>query len=543
MNNLFLLACFLLMLSCKPKTTNSKDITTKTTPLIFEPTWASLKQYDIPKWFNDAKFGIWAHWGPQCQPENGDWYGRYMYLPGHKHYKHHLNRYEHPSKFGFKDVINDWKAEQWDPEKLVALYKRAGAKYFFAMGNHHDNFDLWDSKYQEWNSVAIGPKKDILGGWAKAAKNNGLPFGISIHSAHAWRWYETSKFSDKDGQYKDIPYDGNLTKADGKGKWWAGLDPQNLYAQNHPLSKDSEDPTSIYSQWHWDNGATAPSEAYSQNFYNRTIDMIDQFNPDLIYFDDTVLPLWPVSDVGLKIAAYYYNTNIKQQHGKLDAVLFGKMLSDEQKECLVWDVERGAPNKIQDKPWQSCTCIGGWHYDRNLYNNNRYKSGKTVTQTLVDIVSKNGNLLLNVPVRGDGSIDDKELKIVKDITAWMDINSDCIYDTRPWYIYGEGPKIDTINPMEDQGFNEGKGEPYTSKDIRFTKKGRTVYAIVMELPKTNNDVLITSLGTKSPYYSKTMTDVKLLGSSQISFKFDSKGLRVTLPSNSNIIAPFVLKIN
>ena len=536
MRRLILIICALFVLSCTHKSAEKMQ-TGK-----FEPTWQSLKQYEIPEWFNDAKFGIWAHWGPQCQPEAGDWYARFMYSQGHAQYNYHLQHYGHPSEFGFKDVINDWKAEKWDPEKLVELYKRAGARYFFAMGNHHDNLDLWDSKYQEWNSVNVGPKTDILEAWAKAAKNNGLPFGVSIHSAHAWRWYETAQMADKVGDKAGIPYDGTLTKADGKGKWWEGLDPQKLYAQNHPLSKDSETLSSIHSQWGWGNGATPPSEEYCLNFYNRTIDMINQYNPDLVYFDDTALPLWPVSNVGLDIAAHYYNSNMNLHDGKLEAVLFGKILTDEQKECMVWDVERGAPDRIQEKPWQSCTCIGGWHYDRSIYNRDGYKSAKTVMQMLVDIVSKNGNLLLNIPIRGDGSIDEKELKVVEGITKWMDINSECIYETRPWHIFGEGPKAESSNPINAQGFNEGKGDPYTAKDVRFTRKGDVIYAVIMELPENDEEIIIKSLGTNSPYYSNGDKNVKLLGDIPVKFNFDETGLNVEIPDNNGLIAPLVLKI-
>lgn len=533
---LIVFTCIISIISCK------ENVKEKMQAGKFKPNWESLKQYEIPEWFRDAKFGIWAHWGPQCQPEAGDWYARHMYFQGHWQYKSHLEHYGHPSEFGFKDVINEWKAEKWNPEELVALYKRAGAKYFFAMGNHHDNLDMWDSKYQEWNSVAIGPKKDILAGWAKAAKNNNLPFGVSIHSAHAWRWYESSQMADKEGEFAGIPYDGKLTKAEGKGKWWEGLDPQNLYAQNHPLSEESTDRGSIHKQWHWKNGATPPSEEYCLNFYNRTIDMINQFKPDLIYFDDTGLPLWPVSNVGLEIAAHYYNSNMKQHKGKLEAILFGKILTDEQKECLIWDVERGAPDNIQEKPWQSCTCIGDWHYDRGIYNRNEYKSAKTVMQILVDIVSKNGNLLLNIPVRGDGSIDEKELKVVDNITKWMDINSECIFETRPWYMYGEGPKAESANPINAQGFNEGKGGPYTSEDIRFTKKGDILYAVVMELPEKEQKVLIKSLSAGSQYYSERFDKVEMLGGNIISYKFDKEGLSITLPDKIDLVAPIVFKI-
>ncbi|MGY5353362.1 alpha-L-fucosidase [Wenyingzhuangia sp. IMCC45467] len=509
----------------------------------FKPTWKSLEQYQVPEWFRDAKFGIWAHWGPQCEPEAGDWYGRNMYTEGHTQYKSHIDNYGHPSEFGFKDVIHEWKAENWNPEKLVALYKRAGAKYFFAMGNHHDNLDLWNSKYQEWNSVDVGPHKNILEGWAKASRNNGLPFGVSIHSAHAWLWYETSQGADKKGSYAGVPYDSRLTKKEGKGKWWNGLDPQKLYVQNHLLSKGSEKDGVTGDQWGWQNGASIPSEEYCLNFYNRTVDMINKFSPDLIYFDDTALPLWPISNVGLDVAAHYYNTNMSLNNGKLEGVIFGKILTEDQKKALVWDVERGAPDNIQQTPWQSCTCIGNWHYKREIYQNNKYKTAKQVIQILADIVSKNGNLLLNIPIRGDGTIDEKELEIVKDITAWMDVNKECIYETRPWHIYGEGPSVDKTNPLNAQGFNEGKREAYSQKDIRFTKKGNDVlYAIIMEGAENNNDILIKSLSINSPYNKNKYKHVELLGGKLSSYEFNDEYLKVTLSGENHIKAPLVLKI-
>jgi alpha-L-fucosidase len=475
----------------------------------FEPTWQSLQQYKTPDWFRNAKFGIWAHWGPQCQPEQGDWYARFMYEQGSRQYKWHVAHYGHPSKAGFMEVINDWKAQNWDPEKLVKLYKRAGAQYFFAMANHHDNLDMWNSKYQEWNTTRVGPKKDILAGWAKAAHDNHLPFGLSVHAAHAWTWMETAQRADKGGEFDGIPYDGKLTKADGKGKWWEGLDPQELYAQNHPLSEGSENINRIHSQWGWENGAATPAQDYCDKFYNRTVDMINQFNPDLLYFDDTALPLYPASDAGLKIAAHYYNHNMATHKGKLEAVLFGKILTDDQKKCMVWDVERGAPDKIQPAAWQTCTCIGDWHYNRSVYDNNRYKSAKDVILMLVDVVSKNGNLLLNVPVRGDGTIDEKEVAVVEGIAQWMDINKESIFDTRPWKVFGEGPAAESANPINAQGFNEGRIK-YSAKDIRFNQKGNILYATVMGVPQEK--IVIKNLGKAN--LKAGIKKIELLGSKE-----------------------------
>ncbi|BES61738.1 alpha-L-fucosidase [Dysgonomonas capnocytophagoides] len=510
----------------------------------YEPTWESLSQYsEAPEWFRDVKFGIWAHWGPQCQPEGGDWYARNMYDEGGGQYKYHLDKYGHPSEFGFKDVINEWKGDKWDPEKLLKLYKKAGAEYFFAMGNHHDNFDLWDSKYQRWNSVNLGPKRDILGEWEKAARANDMYFGVSIHSAHAWNWYETTQRADKKGEKSGVPYDGKLTKEDGKGKWWEGYDPQELYVQNHPLSEGSDDIKRIHQQWGWTDGVSIPSEEYCQNFLDRNIDMINKYNPDLIYYDDTALPLWPVSDVGLKAVSHYYNKSIKENNGKNEVVVFGKILNEDQKNAIVWDVEKGAPDKLQEKPWQTCTCLGGWHYDRGIYDRNRYKSASNVILQLIDVVSKNGNLLLSVPMRGDGTIDEKEEVILEGIARWMDINKEAIHGTRPWKVYGEGPTFDTANPIHVQGFNEGRYK-FTSNDFRFLSKSGVLYVHVMGWPE-DGQINIKSLSKESPLYPQEVKSVEMLGSNNdIQFNQAEEGLLVKLPANDrpNEIS-FVLKID
>jgi len=505
----------------------------------FKPTWDSLAQYQVPEWFRDAKFGMWAHWGPQCQPERGDWYARGMYQEGSDQYKYHIEKYGHPSKFGFKDVINEWKADKWDPEAIVSLYKKTGAKYFMALANHHDNFDLYNSKHHKWNSTRMGPKNDIIGGWAKAAKKAGLPFAVSVHAAHAWSWYETSQRADKNGPLAGVPYDGKLIKADGAGKWWNGYDPQELYVQNHALSRNSQINNMIHSQWAWGNGVTLPTKEYLENFYARTIDLIDKYDPELIYFDDTVLPLWPISDVGLRIAAHLYNKSI-QKNNKLTAGIFGKILDEQQRKCMIWDIERGQSNKIESLPWQTDTCIGEWHYDRRVYDNNRYKTPKTVIHTLIDVVSKNGNFMLNVPLRGDGSIDDKAKATVDGIGEWMAINSEAIYSTRPWTVFGEGPAIAGAAPINAQGFNEGKGIPFTDKDIRFTTKGEILYAMLLGWP-SDRKALINSLSTNQT--GGKVNSIRLLGHDQsLEFRQTTDGLSVMLPEQAPGKHAFVLKI-
>jgi alpha-L-fucosidase len=491
---------------------------------VFQPTWASLQQYQTPEWFRDAKFGIWAHWGPQCQPEHGDWYARGMYEEGSDHYRFHVEQYGHPSKFGFKDVIHQWKADSWHPDELLARYKRAGARYFFAMANHHDNFDLWDSKHQPWNSVRIGPQKDLIDGWAKAARAQGLRLGLSVHAAHAWTWYEPAQGADRTGLAAGVPYDGKLKASDGRGLWWDGLDPQELYAQNHAISDGVGEPHRVHAQWHWGDGASMPDQTYCDGFYNRTVDLINQHAPDLIYFDDSAFPLWPASDAGLKIAAHLYNSSMDLHGGRLEAVLFGKILNDAQLRCMVWDIERGVPSTCLPLPWQTDTCIGSWHYDRRIYTRDGYKSATAIIHMLADIVSKNGNLLLSVPLRGNGSLDDKEIAVLDDLTAWMDVNSECIFGTRPWKVFGEGPALEGA-PISAQGFNEGRGKPFTVEDIRFTTKGDAVYAIVLGQPK--DLVHIQSFGTRAGLLNRGIARVEQLGAGEVKWSRDEFAVVIT----------------
>ena len=515
----------------------------------FEPTWESLRKYETPQWFRDAKFGIWAHWGPQCVEGSGDWMAREMYMEGTNKSYYHRQHYGHPSEVGFKDILPLFKAENWNPEELVRFYaEECGAQYFFALGNHHDNFDLWDSKYHEWNSMAIGPHKDILDGWAKAARKAGLPFGISFHADHAWTWYEPSRRFDLKGEKRGVKYDGWLTKedgykpnADGTEKWWKGLDPQKLYAQNHDLSDGTWDNSSIHGQWGWGNGACTPTREYVSNFYNRTLDAINRYNPDLIYSDVTVLPFYPLSDAGLKTAAHMYNRSISTHKGKNNAVVFGKILTEEMKEALVWDVERGAPNKIMDRPWQCCNCIGDWHYNNGIYNSNRYKSAATVAKLLVDIVSKNGNMLLSIPLRADGTPDEKEIAILKEFGKWMKVNKESIVGTRPWKIFGEGPIADSDIKINAQGFNDGQYTKAGAKEIRFTQTDKHLYVTALAWPD-DGTISVKALAEGSQLYDGKIKKVELLGYGKVTFDRTTDALTITLPAQKcNDIMP-VLRI-
>lgn len=498
----------------------------------FEPTWQSLETHQTPEWFRNAKFGIWAHWGAQCVEGSGDWMAREMYMEGNYKYNYHREHYGHPSEFGYKDILPLFKAEKWNPEELVERYKKCGAQYFFVLGNHHDNYDLWDSQYQEWNSVNIGPKRDILKEWAAAAKKAGLPLGISFHADHAWTWFEPSQRYDLEGEKAGIWYDGTLTKEDGKGKWWEGFDPQKLYQQRHPMSKGSWNNGAIHGQWAWGNGACRPSEEFVTNFYDRTLDAINRYQPDLIYFDVTVLPFYPLSDAGLKIAAHMYNKNPR-------GVVFGKILSEEQKKALTWDVERGAPNAIISEPWQTCNCIGDWHYNTGTYKRG-YKTAKNMVKQLVDIVSKNGNLLLNIPLRADGTYDEKAARFLDELEEWMTQNGESIFGTRPWVKFGEGPVAEKDIKINAQGFNEGQYNGMDHRDIRFNQTKKYLYVTAMGWPE-DGKLIVKSLAKGNPDFKKSIKSAYLLGYGKVKVNQTAAGLEVQLPQPCNEIAP-VLRI-
>jgi alpha-L-fucosidase len=499
--------------------------------------WDSLATRPIPAWWRDAKFGIWAHWGPECVPEAGDWYGRNIYIQGSEQNKLHVSRYGHPSTFGFKDIINLWKAEKFEPEKLIDLYKRSGARYFVAQAVFHDNFDNWNSKCQPWNAVNMGPKRDIIGAWAAATRKAGLPFGVSVHARSAYTWYEVTRLSDQTGPMKGVPYDGNLTKADGKGLWWEGYDPDDLYAQyGHPVNPYALDRKKAH-----DNPGDQPCAAFCIKLFNRMQDLISQHHPDLLYFDDFKMPLYGADQFyGLGIAAGLYNDSAAQHGGRNEAVMTGKNLDHFENQRLVNDLEAGREREIQDLPWQTDVCIGNWFYKKGL----KYRSADQVVRGIVDVVSKNGNVLLSIPVREDGTIDDNEQVIVDNIGKWFAVNGEAIHGTRPWIAFGEGDSI-----VEDSEPDRPKGgiffyrhKAYAPTDFRFTTKGNVLYAVAMAWPE-NRQLVIRSLAQGAKQIQGAVTSVRLLGHPDpVPFTRTTQGLEVSLPVKKPCEFAFVLKI-
>ena len=452
----------------------------------FQPTMASLTNYHCPEWFRDAKFGIWAHWGPQAVPMMGDWYARRLYLPGDKIYQHHLETYGHPSTNGYKDIIPLWKAEKWDPERLMALYKKAGARYFVSMGSHHDNFFLWNSKLHKWNAANMGPKRDVVGDWQKAAQKYGLRFGVSEHLGASFTWFQPSHKSDTNGPLAGVPYDG--------------ADPQYQDLYHFPAEPG-------------DKGWYSTNPRWQQMWFDEIKELVDNYHPDLLYTDGGV-PFG--NEVGRSMIAHFYNQDAARHDGNVEAVYNCKQRSDGR---WVEDLERGIMPKIDPHPWQTDTSIGDWFYNRNW----KFRPVSWVIHMLVDNVSKNGNLLLNVVQRPDGSLDPEVETMLAQLADWNAIHGEAIFGTRPWLVYGE-------SGLKVKGGSFGEDFRYNAKEIRFTTKGATLYAIALGWPE-DGQLTIRSLAKPGGQNVNNITAVNLLGyDGKLEWKQTPNELVVTLPA-------------
>ncbi|HEX9807010.1 MAG TPA: alpha-L-fucosidase, partial [Alteraurantiacibacter sp.] len=397
-----------------------------------------IDHYTVPDWYRDAKLGLWAHWGPQCAPEQGDWYGRHMYLEDQAKSDYHRKHYGHPVEHGFIDVIAKWKAERWDPDAVFGAYARAGAKFLVAMACHHDNFDLFPNPHHGWNATRLGPKIDLVGGWARAARRLGLPFGVSNHASHAWHWWQTAYGYDTIGPRKGERYDAyHLTKADGRGSPWHGLDPQQLYTGPRIVPPDGMESPKAMHDWHGENSYTwlesiPPGDiGYALHWLARQFELVERYQPDFLYQDSHFLPF---GRIGAMAAAHFYNQAIVRT-GKFSGVMSAGF---EAGQGTILNQERTVVDGIRDEPWQSATCIGDWHYNRARFTDQSYVPAAGVIRILADVVSKNGTLLLSIPVRGDGTLDEEEVKILDQLGRWMAREGEAaIYGSRPWRSFGD----------------------------------------------------------------------------------------------------------
>jgi len=484
----------------------------------FKPDWKQISRtYQVPDWFRDAKFGVWSHWDPQSVPELGDWYACNIYLGYGGMWQQHMRNYGHVSEIGYKDICRRWTCAKWNPDELAELFKQMGARYLLAMGNHHDNFDCWNSRYQPWNAVNVGPKKDIVGIWGITAQEHGLRFGIGFHASPARTWGQFMPVrygSDKAGPKAGVPYDGLMTITDGAGKWWQGLDPVDLYGPPH----NYDDPS-----------LTSP---FANQFMWRVDDAIEKYHPDLIYFDEHA----GNSQVDLKvhmgldflspqIAANYYNKSLRWSPGKLEVVLnlkgVGGVWNSFQHDpelvplvdrSLVKDTEAHIEPAIMDYPFQTDTSIQDWHYRTG----GKYSTSAEVIEKLLDNVCRNGNMILNVTQRGAGNLDDEAIRLCKRIGAWLKVNGEAIYASRPFEVYGE-------------------------KNIRYTRGNGYIYAAVLQWP-TNNTLVLSALKKRGATIGN-VTDVTLLGNSgPLSFEQNNDSLTISAPTAPPPSEAYVLKI-
>lgn len=465
-----------------------------------QPTPESLlEHFTVPDWYRDAKLGLWAHWGPQCAPEAGDWYGRHLYLEDHPQAAVHRRLYGHPADHGFIAVIARWRAEKWDPAAIVDAYKRAGARFVVGMACHHDNFDLFASTRHKWNATRIGPRRDIVGEWERAVRGAGLRFGVSNHASHAWHWWQTAYGYDTAGPRKGERYDAfRLTAADGAGTMWDGLDPQELYTGRWMVPPEGLDSPEAMRAWHdahsgqWVETIPPGGEAWAARWLARQMELVERYRPDFVYQDGYSLPF---GAIGRAAAAHFYNQAIRRT-GEFSGVMSAGFTEGQG---TLLNLERKVADAIRPEPWQTATCIGDWHYNRARFEQKSYVPAVDVIRQLADVVSKNGTLLLSIPVRGEGTLDEEELKILDVLGRWMAREGEAaIYGSRPWRRFGED-------------------------GVRFTMKGGRLFALLLD-PKPGS-LILTSLGRAK---AGGVERVELVGGGPLAFVQTGAELRVEL---------------
>jgi len=483
--------------------------------MAFNPTFESLLQHECPEWFRDAKFGIWSHWGPQSVPMFGDWYARHMYVQGHAQNLYHIRHYGHPSTFGYKDICALWKAENFDPEGLMSLYRKAGARYFVGQAMHHDHFFNYPSKLNRFNSMQVGPGKDICGLWKAAADKEGMPFGLTEHLGATFAWWRTNKWCDTHGPHAGVPYDGN--------------DPEyrDFYLDNYEHVQEGEDRSDTGARpWYTQNAK------FRQYWLDVMKEVVDLYEPDLLY-SDGALPFGENNNSpqgaaefshGLEAVAHLYNTSIRK-HGENRAVYNQKDRRPEIYRVGVLDIEKSQLPGINPEPWQTDTCIGNWFYDVRQ----NFKKPAHVVEMLIDIVAKNGCMLLNILQKPDGTIDDESHYLLEQLAGWFAVCGEAIHGTRPWRQNGEGDTRVAI-----QGFKEEKAT-WNNSDFRFTRKGNTLYAFMLDAPENRVAVL------KSLTEQDKVASVKVLGAGECPFSQAYGVLTVKLPdalptSYTNVLA-------
>lgn len=508
----------------------------------YEPTWNSIEANypGTPAWLRDSKFGIWVHFGPQAAGESGDWYARKLYVEGTSAYENHLKKYGHPSEVGYKEVLRDWNPAKFSPKALVDIYKDAGARFLIIQGVHHDQFDMWDSKYQAWNSTRLGPKRDFLGEWEKASRAAGIRFGITFHHEYSWWWWQTAFQSDTQGDKSGVPYDGNLTLEDGKGKWWEGLDPRYLYGINlREYESVAEAANTLWSPPKPGifSGHLEFAKWYAKWWALRMMDAVDKYQPDFIYTDGTDQQPFSGSGTGTgykcdamqRVIADFYNRTLTDR-GEVDVfsiVKFRKTTNGTVNTC-----ETGIPEGIKnDQAWIAETPVGDWFYGPNFVY-----SSDAVIRYLLEIVARDGSFGLSIPLRPDGSMDEACHEMLHEVGEWMRVNGDGIYGSSAWKVLGEG-KDGKLNTLPGGRIGQWQADHvFYNTDFRFTVgKDGTLYAWCMTVPKAGDKLTIVSLGTNKGLFDKKIRSVELMGTEQsVDWKQNADGLEIVYPDSVDL---------
>jgi len=468
----------------------------------FRPDWESLKTYEVPEWYRDAKFGIFIHWGVYSVPAFGnEWYPRNMYREGSEEYKHHIATYGAQDKFGYKEFIPMFKAEHFDPAAWAELFKKAGAKYVVPVAEHHDGFAMYDSGLSDWTAAKMGPHRDVIGELAKAVRAQGLHFGVSSHRV----------------EHNFFLGVGRAIASDVNDPQYAALyGPAHTWMMNPAGTPLDNDFTYVSSEW-------------ADDWLARGAELVEKYHPDIVYFD------WWIGQPSIRpnltrFAAFYYNSSL--QYGDHVGVINYKDYAM-QESAAVLDLERSQLGDIRRLYWQTDTSVSNksWGYIKD----DTFKLPEFMVHQLIDIVSKNGNLLLNIGPRSDGTIPEPVQQVLLDVGAWLNVNGEAIYDTRPWRTYGEGP-----TKVMTGSFHDTDVEHYTAADFRFTTKGDVLYAIGLGWP-TNREAVIRSLARTIG--SEQVQSTAMLGSdAKLSFEQRADGLHVQLPAQAPAKYAYALRV-
>lgn len=482
------------------------EIAASGTKAPFHASWESLAAYRTPEWFRDAKFGIFLHWGVYSVPAFGnEWYSRNMYVPGNAAYEHHVATYGPQTKFGYKDFIPMFKAERFDPNAWVDLFVKAGARYVVPVGEHCDGFAMYNSDITPWNAARMGPHRDIVGELATATRARGLRFGVSSHTAEHWWWY---------GRGRSFPSDVRDQGSE-TALLYGPAAPMNLPGPDGVTVDTKEPDPDHLESW------LAPNRAFLENWLALSTEIVDKYHPDFMYFD------WWIGQPAMKpdlqkFAAYYYDRSA--EHGQQPVLTYKEESMPANVATL--DIERGKLDTLRLLPWQTDTSVSihSWGYAEH----DEYRTAKSLIAQLVDTVSKNGNLLLNVGPKADGTIPAEARDVLLEMGNWLRINGESIYGSRPFAVFGEGP---TKAPKDSTKKNKDI-QSYTPQDIRYTvsKAGNVLYATALGWP-SNGMLTLHTLYKGNPYLPASICSVKLLGTDKdIAFRQQADGTQLTLPA-------------